>query len=509
MIAWFVRKTFWNVLGWVKMAFNRPLDIPVPPVSRRVIFPVPLRQAIPSIPIDGIVVCGPKDIPAEERSVLHALFYKFQLWLYSAYSPMQPGLSQIDANWNRALKAAFTWLHRTKFVRPDFPPEFLGSPDLGSLAVRGPYACYTQKGEGGLFEWDLLSLAAYGTHKGLRPLGAKVVFKLDPVRRALQAVRIDSALGSVVPGDPDWELSKKMALCAATTHLSLVRHFNGLHLAAGAHLAIATRNRLPSDHPLCRLLWPYMYGTTQSNDIVTKGQMVPGGEFETIFSLTHPEMCRMFEDTYRDYRFVVNDPEVDGDARQIRHQGFDTPTQDNLEALFAVMHEHAKDYLRLYFADDAAGTMAIRGNAPIGAWLDELNRLIPHGVGVGRDDVTVASLARLVARFMHMATVQHEILGGFLWNYQLWTHRQPVRIYIDGRREPLDVYQRLVNANYNLNVTRRALIHDFSYLALDAPAAEAMGRFRQNLLWLQLSMAQQPWAMWKIYPGALKVNINA
>ena len=55
----------------------------------------------------------------------------------------------------------------------------------------------------------------------------------------------------------------------------------------------------------------------------------------------------------------------------------------------------------------------------------------------------------------------NEILGGFIWNYQLWTHRQPVRVYRNGQREPLDVYQRLVNANYNLNVTRRALIHDF------------------------------------------------
>jgi arachidonate 15-lipoxygenase len=130
-------------------------------------------------------------------------------------------------------------------------------------------------------------------------------------------------------------------------------------------------------------------------------------------------------------------------------------------------------------------------------------------VGVSRSNVTFDSLARLVARFMYMVTVQHEILGGCLWNYQLWTHRQPVRVYIDGKREPLDVYQRLVNANYNLNVRRRELMYDFSYLALDAPGKAAFIRFIEDLKALQASMEEQSWAVWKLYPKALKVNINA
>jgi arachidonate 15-lipoxygenase len=98
-----------------------------------------------------------------------------------------------------------------------------------------------------------------------------------------------------------------------------------------------------------------------------------------------------------------------------------------------------------------------------------------------------------------------------LWNYQLWTHRQPARVYKNGQREPLDVYQRLVNANYNLNVTRRELMFDFSYLALegDERAASVLTRFQEELEWLQLSMTNEPWAIWKLYPRALKVNINA
>lgn len=143
------------------------------------------------------------------------------------------------------------------------------------------------------------------------------------------------------------------------------------------------------------------------------------------------------------------------------------------------------------------------------AWLDELNALIPHGVGVTSKNVTRDSLARMLAGQLYVVTVQHEILGSFMWNYQLWTHRQPARIYSDFRREPLDVYQRLVNANFILNVDRRALMDDFTRFALDYRAQVVMIQFQSELAALQVKMESEPDAVWRIYPRDLKVNINA
>ena len=334
---WLVRTFFWNLLGWLKFAFAKPLKIPLPAKGGHLINLVPLSEAIPGIPIEAIMVARPKEIPADERSLLKSLFYKFQVWLYSAFSPMQPGLPPVDPDPVQALRHAYTWPRRTKLDPPALPAEFLGSPDLGSLAVRGPYACYTEGDGNGIYRWDLEALGRLDHHEELHKLGVRVLFRVDATGRALQPFQIDTTLGSAGPGDLMWELSKKIALCAVTTHVSLVRHFNWTHLAGGAHLAIATRNRLPPEHPLCRLLWPHIYGTQQSNDMVTRGQMVRGGDFETIFSFTFDGMCRLFEETYREFRIVVNDPEEDAQARQIRHAGFDTPTQDNLEALFNVM----------------------------------------------------------------------------------------------------------------------------------------------------------------------------
>ena len=158
-------------------------------------------------------------------------------------------------------------------------------------------------------------------------------------------------------------------------------------------MAIATRNALPAMHRLRRLLWPHTFGTQYSNQIVTKGQMAIGGDFETIFSFTQRGMCQLFEDTYREYDFTVLDPAADARRRGIVGQGFDTPALENRQAHFEVMQAHAERYLRLYYASDDE----LSADVSVQAWVQELDQLIPNGVGkVLGADLTIAGLARLI-----------------------------------------------------------------------------------------------------------------
>jgi hypothetical protein len=505
MLWWFVRRWCWDLIAFGKFLVAKPVDIELPPANWNSIDPKPMIEAIPDVPLRNVMVCPRAQIPLDERNDRNTTFYDFQVWLYRVFSPMQPGLPRISTDPQVALKRAYKGLRRRLFHAPKLPAEYLGSPDLGSLAVRGPYACYTKCADEGGWQWDLRMLDDYKHHPGLMKIGSRVWFSEDKKRRSLRADQIDCALGEIKPTDPEWDNATKIALCAASTHLSLVRHFNWVHLAGGAQLAIATRNSLSRNHPLCRLLWPYTFGTQQSNDMVTRGQMVLGGDFETIFSFTFDGMCKLFDETYRQYSNLVNDPEEDGRARGLLKVGFETPTQENLEALFKVMHRFVRNYLAIYYPRNANA-----GNDPETlAWLKELNTLVPNGIGLDPQNFTWDELARMLAGQLYLVTAQHEILGSFLWNYQLWTHRQPARIYPDFRPEPLDIYQRLVNANYNLNVHRRALMHDFDDFALDYRGKAAMLQFRTDLAKLQAKMESEPYAVWRIYPRGLKVNINA
>jgi hypothetical protein len=512
MLKWTLRRWFWDLLAWLKFFLSKPVKIKRPTNTWRHIAPQPMIQAIPGVPLHNVMVCARADVPKDEQNRLHTGFYDFQVRLYSTFlRPMQPCLPQIDADPKVALKKAFNGRRRALLHAPELPAEFLGTPDLGSLAVRGPYACYTGRvGNSAVWEWDLRMLSGYQHHPDLLDIGSRVIFTVDKVRRSLQPTEIDCALGNAItPNDAEWDRATKIVLCAASTHLSLVRHFNWVHLAGGAQLAIATRNSLSANHPLFRLLWPYIYGTQQSNDMVIRGQMERGGDFETIFSLDFKGMCALFDDTYLQYPHGVNDPEMDGNSRHIRNAGFDTPTQDELEALFDVIHSFVRNYLEIYYPRNINGANSVRRDPETLAWLGELETLIPNGVGLNPANFTWEQLARMVAGQLYLVTVQHEILGSFMWNYQLWTHRQPTRIYNDFRREPLDVYQRLVNANFNLNVHRRALMDDFSSVALDYRAELAMSQFQSDLATLQALMTSKPRAVWRLYPNQLKVNINA
>ena len=505
-ISWRWRKGFWDRLVTTKFKGNKPAQIPVPSGEQRELQAVPLDTKYPGVPISNILVAD--HVPEDEAAGLKKAFVQVQVKLGSIISPMQPGLPSVSDDPVEALEEAYTESYRKLFSAPELPSELHGpnKPTLGAMAVSGPFACYLERTADGNFEWDLLGMSEYEYHSGLQRLGVRVSFEVDESARALRATKIESALGVHTPEAPEWPTAKRLALCAASTHLSMVRHFDWVHLACGGPLAIATRNRLPQDHPLCRLLWPHTYGTQYSNDIVTVPQMGEAGDFTAIFSLTHAGMCELFAKSYTDYRISVIDPTRDAERRGILNAGFDTPSQSNLQELFDVLHAHAARYVAAHYMTDEE----IRKDGDLKGWLDELDRLIPNGIGeLMPGDATRAIVARLIAGFIYLTSVQHEVLGTGLWNYQLWTDRIPVRIYLDGRREPLDVFQRLVSANFNLNVNRAQLMQDFSYLALDAKGEELFAQFLAELQALDAKLKAEPRQLWRILPSILEANMNA
>jgi arachidonate 15-lipoxygenase len=259
MDLWPIRKRFWNQIAIRKFRANRPAVIPLPSDQGQRINAVSLASQFPGIPIHNIKVADV--VPADEASKLKYYFYEFQVAMYGTLSPMQPGLPSIDSDPHKALAEAYTTAHRRCFPAPVIPEEYQSAVDLGSLAVAGPYACYIERSPEGGYQWDLRRLAYYEHHDGLYSLGMRTLFRVNEPARKLEAVQIDCELGPCKPGDTNWELAMKIALCAVTTHVSLVRHFNWVHLAAGGPFAIATRNCLPANHPLRRLLWPHMFGT--------------------------------------------------------------------------------------------------------------------------------------------------------------------------------------------------------------------------------------------------------
>lgn len=526
-LQWTLRKGIWNFIAMQKYSGTTPKKVTAVATTWSQLKLIPLKDLYPAIPITDIHVAN--HVPKDEAQARNERLMRRLAWLYTKFSPMQAGRPAIAADPYKALDGAYTKRHRLTVLKqaatlkldpkrtlhpPTMPAELQGLPDLGTLAVRGPYAGYLRRvpDTTNYFEWDLEELGSYSHHPDLYAPWAHVLFKADPPHRSLKAVYIQCELGSIRPSDAKWFLAARIALCAATTHTALVRHWTWTHLVGGEYFAAATRNHLPSGHPLCHLLWPHMVGTHASNRLATLGQLVPGGDFEAIYSLTYPDLCQLVGKAGHSFDLRACDPEEDARRRGLLDSGITTPTFSNCRRIFRVIQAHAERYLRVYYTDEE-----LRMDRPILNWIDELDRLLPNGLGLTSAPLTCVAVARVIARFIYLVSVHHEQVGTQLWNYQLWPHTHPVRVYRDGRRVPEDVYQRLVNSNYILNVVRAPLLQDYTCLALQEPAypdrqrrAEAaFVRFRLDLTRLQRKMDRKPWAPWALYPADLEANINA
>jgi arachidonate 15-lipoxygenase len=505
-LSWYFRKFVWNSISLVIFALKKAKPIALPPENPEPLRAIPISQRIPGIDIRNILMAD--HIPPGETSKVMYLSFAFRNWLARILPPVVHGLPQIADDITVAMNQALNWAYRALYPAPRRPRELDtgGPPDLGALATSSPFACFLQRDAEGNLVWDFRDLDKHEVYGGLRPLGARVFFEQDVAQRSLKAVRIESVLGDIAATDDRWGEAVRTALCAASTQTSMVNHFNWVHLACGGPFAIATRNNLGFAHPMCRLMWPHMFGTQNSNFLVTEGQMLHGGDFETVFSFTHAGMCDLFSRTYDGYRASVMVPRLDWRDRGLDGTAFETPVQDNLVQIYAVMLAHTTRYIDIYYPDDAA----LQRDEPVRAWLKSLDETIPNGISIiTGGEVTRAKVAQLAAGFIFMASVQHEILGSMMWNYQMWVDKIPVRIHTDGRRVPVDVFQRLLNANFNLNVNRAKLMVDFSYLAIDDPGAAAFKQFLADLTTLDKSLAEGEDTCWLVRPSRLEANINA
>ncbi len=500
-LGWRVKRWFWNTLTTLKYHGEVPTVIGAPRPEEREIRLVPFRSKYPEIPINGALVAD--EVPADEVERKKVVFTKVQHRLLDWIPPTTEGLPSVAASAQLALDEAYTPAHRRCFPKPVRPSE----RGLGALAVASPYASYLHATGPGTFRWDVSVLADFECHAGLVPPGAVVDFTLDVSTGALEPIRIETNGVSLEPGAAGWVDAERMAVCSVTTHAAMVRHFNWLHLTAGQPLEAATRNRLPANHPIRRVLWPHVFGTHAGNALVTDVLLSPGGDFEGIFSFTHRGMCELFDATATSFDLASINPVLDASRRGITQSAVSTPASDNWSSLYAVMFDHAQRYLAVYYASDED----VVADQALGAWVEDLDQSLPNGTrGVLGETVTAAGVASLLATVIYLATVEHEITGSGLWDYQLWTDTSPVRIYEDGRRLPVDVYQRLVNANLTLNVHRTMLLNDAVIgVALDERGAGAFQEFQQDLLGLQARLDRGTPAPWRLEPRHLKANINA
>ena len=175
------------------------------------------------------------------------------------------------------------------------------------------------------------------------------------------------------------------------------------------------------------------------------------------------------------------------------------------EQKFDLMFEHTKRYVNAYYESDED----LQDDRSVSAWLSDLDSLIPNGLnGALSSGLTRDGLARVIAAYIYEGNTIHDLTGTSLWDYQLWVDRNPVRIYKDGRRLPVDVYQRLIVNNFALQIKRAPMLADYGQVALDDQGAALFAQFCQECQSLQDRYDQTAAGPWRMEPKNLEISMN-
>jgi hypothetical protein len=115
----------------------------------------------------------------------------------------------------------------------------------------------------------------------------------------------------------------------------------------------------------------------------------------------------------------------------------------------------------------------------------------------------------LIACYISEGSTIHDLAGTTLWDYQLWADCNPVRMYEDGRRMPVDVLQRAINNNFALQLRRAPLLADYGQVALDSRGAALFTQFFDECRALQAQYdLTSPAGPWRMEPKNLEINMN-
>ena len=502
-----MRRSFWTRWHALRFGLNKPLAYGTPDPDRTGIGTRPLGEIHREIPLRSVVAFD--RLPVDESGLGMRVLVGLGLFLNRAVPPMKGGLPEIDDDIEKAIEEAVPPRYRRSFRAPVLPDAYAGSstPDLAELAVRSPYSVFLERGDDGDLCWDFRMLGGFEHHDGLCPLGVRVTFASDGTSGGLEATEIESdAFGSVRPDAYAWSESSRLAVCAASTHMALTRHYNYIHLVGGDHWAVATRNHLQPNHPLFRLLWPSISHSLYTNRATARTQLLPDGDFVNVYSFTHAGLMAYYDAMYERYDVRITDPDADWTRRGLDDATFARPSHHNLLELSTVMNDHAKRYIDAYFPSDDA----LRADPAVGAWMAELDELIPNGIApLAGDELTRDGLARLVAGHIYEGSVIHDLAGTTLWDYQLWADRNPPRMYADGSRIPVDVYQRTIDNNFALQIKRAGLLADYGSVALDTTGRELFSRLHAECAALQERYDRTPAGPWRMEPKNLEIGMNA
>jgi len=363
----------------------------------------------------------------------------------------------------------------TQFA-PMLPPPLVHWTDVASDRVMGLLAFQglgthrleplDDDPDGAAYAVDVSWMSAFQVRSGLEPYGACAYFAADRTPLRIYTSHDDATHR---PGDASWEEAKWRWRCALFAAVTIADHLGATHFLSSNLLVTVTREQLPEDHPLRRLLKPFGYGAVDVN--VDAGLMLApdGGIAHRLFGLTYGGLSRCLLRGYETMRFRPF-PEVIA-AKRVGPLGDAYPYATDGLALYDILQTYAGDYLDIYFPGES-----VVEDAAVRAWWQGFVELAPT---LGLPPLNRASqIVDLVTELMFIVTGVHAQVGAVV-PYLLDPAFLTCKIRTGAQMADVQSTVQVLNLAALTQLQQPAMIGDYRHLFLEQHREQAIAAFER------------------------------
>jgi Lipoxygenase len=355
---------------------------------------------------------------------------------------------------------------------------------------------------GAAYAVDLSWMYGLAVRPGLEPYGACASFAAD---RTLLRMYTSHDDRTHYPGDASWEEAKWRWRCALFTAVTVTDHLAGTHFLASNLLVTVTREQLPEDHPLRRLLKPYGYGAVDVNVDAALMLAPEGGLAHRLFSFTYAGLSRCLLRGIETAKFQTF-PQAMA-AKRIEALGDRFPYATDGLALYAILQTYAKDYFDIFFPGES-----VVQDPAVRAWWQGFVALAPS-LNLGPLN-KAQQVIDLVTQAMFIVTGFHAQVGHAV-PYLLDPAFISCRVRSDAQMSDIQPTVQVLNLAALTALEQPSLIGDYPHLFLDLHKERviaAFERYQQALIKLSRNIdernkhREQPFETFN--PRLLKVSVS-
>ena len=250
------------------------------------------------------------------------------------------------------------------------------------------------------FKVVLASLGEVPVRDGNERMGATAHFDAD---RNLLSIYVSNDDATYVPGDDIWEHAKWHFRSAVFAYVTIADHLSALHLCVSELTMESSREQLPADHPLRRLLKPHVYLAGQTQTTAIRALAPEGGIAHRLWPFTFEGLAKLLKQGAESQPFEPFPKWLEKSGlANLSDEKYPFAT-DGL-ALYEVCREYVENYLEIYFPGES-----IVSDAAVQAWWEQLATTVA-GSGLGALQ-TRAQLVDLVAQIIFAVSGWHSHVG--------------------------------------------------------------------------------------------------